>query len=178
MESIVASDTALDIPTESKGTADVTGVPKSLDVPPQDEDARGEENKFQTAISIWRSVFDKLLGSKVMLTVDLADIDLTKLVPELDSVATDIVAHQRDSVVSRKDLAQKTKNFRKLDDGTKLIEIKTLLKGGFTKRESWGLLAMLRPAFSLPNVHRHLDQSWQIFLLCVPSSLLFYLGGS
>ena len=56
------------------------------------------------------------------------DIDLTKLVPELDSTATDIVAHQRDSVVSRKDLAQKTKDYRKLDDAAKLVEFKSLLK--------------------------------------------------
>ena len=57
-----------------------------------------------------------------------ADIDLTKLVPELDTTATDIVAHQRDSVIFRKDLAQKTKDFRKLDDVAKLVELKSLLK--------------------------------------------------
>ena len=57
------------------------------------------------------------------------DIDLTKLVPELDSTATDIVTHQRDALLSRKDLAQKTKDFRKLDDAAKLVEFKGLLKG-------------------------------------------------
>ena len=56
------------------------------------------------------------------------DINLTKLVPELDTTASDIVTHQRDALVSRKDLAQKTKDFRKLDDAAKLAEFKTLLK--------------------------------------------------
>lgn len=61
--------------------------------------------------------------------IHLIDIDLTKLVPELDSTATDIVTHQRDALLSRKDLAQKTKDFRKLDDSAKLAEFKSLLKG-------------------------------------------------
>ena len=56
------------------------------------------------------------------------DINLTKLVPELDTTASDIVAHQRDALLSRKDLAQKTKDFRKLDDAAKLNEFKGLLK--------------------------------------------------
>ncbi|KAF4982022.1 hypothetical protein FZEAL_2272 [Fusarium zealandicum] len=68
------------------------------------------ENKFQHAISAWRS------------------IDLTTLVSNLDNTASDIVTYQRDSTVQRKELAQKTKEFRKLDDGTKLTEIKGLLK--------------------------------------------------
>jgi homeobox protein cut-like len=48
--------------------------------------------------------------------------------PAIDSAASDLVAHQRDSLVQRKDLAQKTKDFRKLDDGSKLTEIKSILK--------------------------------------------------
>ncbi|KAJ4193686.1 hypothetical protein NW767_010213 [Fusarium falciforme] len=68
------------------------------------------ENKFQHAISAWRT------------------IDLTTLVSNLDNTASDIVAYQRDSTVQRKELAQKTKEFRKLDDATKLTEIKGLLK--------------------------------------------------
>jgi homeobox protein cut-like len=43
-------------------------------------------------------------------------------------VASDLVAHQRDSLTQRKDLAQKTKDFRKLDDASKLNDIKGLLK--------------------------------------------------
>ncbi|KAH7128339.1 CASP C terminal-domain-containing protein [Dendryphion nanum] len=69
-----------------------------------------EDNKFQTAIGAWRN------------------IDLTSLVPQLDTVASELVAHQRDTLTQRKDLAQKTKDFRKLDDSSKLTEIKLLLK--------------------------------------------------
>lgn len=58
----------------------------------------------------------------------VADIDMTTLVSNLDNTASEIVAYQRDSTVQRKDLAQKTKDFRKLDDATKLTEIKGLLK--------------------------------------------------
>ncbi|KAK4044838.1 CASP C terminal-domain-containing protein [Parachaetomium inaequale] len=67
-------------------------------------------NKFQNAISQWRS------------------LDFTTLVSNLDNTASEIVAYQRDSTVQRKDLAQKTKDFRKLDDASKLTEIKGLLK--------------------------------------------------
>ncbi|KAK4162727.1 protein CASP [Cladorrhinum sp. PSN259] len=67
-------------------------------------------NKFQNAISQWRS------------------LDFTTLVSNLDNTASEIVTYQRDSTVQRKDLAQKTKDFRKLDDAGKLSEIKGLLK--------------------------------------------------
>ncbi|KAI1103054.1 CASP C terminal-domain-containing protein [Jackrogersella minutella] len=75
-------------------------------------DASGSDgtNQFQHAISAWRN------------------IDLGSLMSALDNTASDIVAFQRDSTVQRKDLAQKTKDFRKLDDATKLTEIKGLLK--------------------------------------------------
>lgn len=58
-----------------------------------------------------------------------ADIDLTSMIPNLDNTASEIVQYQRDSTVQRKDLAQKTKDFRKLDDTAKLVEVKALLKG-------------------------------------------------
>ncbi|PSR97117.1 CASP protein [Coniella lustricola] len=67
-------------------------------------------NKFQAAISAWRT------------------IDMTTLVSSLDNTASEVVTYQRDSTVQRKDLAQKTKDFRKLDDATKLTEVKGLLK--------------------------------------------------
>lgn len=70
-------------------------------------------NKFQHAISAWRS------------------LEFSSLVSNLDNTASEIVTYQRDSTVQRKDLAQKTKDFRKLDDGTKLTEMKGLLKGIF-----------------------------------------------
>ena len=48
--------------------------------------------------------------------------------PNLDTTASDLVAQQRDALVERKELAQKTKDFRKLDDTSKLTEVKSLLK--------------------------------------------------
>jgi homeobox protein cut-like len=51
------------------------------------------------------------------------------LVPDLDNTASEIITYQRDSTVQRKDLAQKTKDFRKLEDSAKLGEFKGLLKG-------------------------------------------------
>lgn len=56
------------------------------------------------------------------------DVDLTNLATNLDNTASDIASHQRDSTVQRKELAQKTKDFRKLDDAAKLSEVKGLLK--------------------------------------------------
>jgi homeobox protein cut-like len=38
------------------------------------------------------------------------------------------VNNQKDALVERKEVAQKTKDFRKLDDTAKLTEIKPLLK--------------------------------------------------
>lgn len=73
-------------------------------------DATVNENKFQQAIAAWRNV------------------NLAELMPALDSAAEELVEHQRDAVTQRKDLAQKTKDFRKLDDQSKLAEIKGLLK--------------------------------------------------
>ncbi|MCJ1394609.1 hypothetical protein MMC18_007489 [Xylographa bjoerkii] len=81
-------------------------------IPTQDDvfEPPKDEHQFQTAISAWRK------------------IDLGNLVHELDSTASDIVANQRESLVQRKDLAQKTKDFRKLEDDVKLQEYKGLLK--------------------------------------------------
>ncbi|TDZ31838.1 Protein CASP [Colletotrichum spinosum] len=67
-------------------------------------------NKFQHAISAWRT------------------IDYDNLISNLDNTASEIVTYQRDSTVQRKELAQKTKDFRKLDDAAKLSEVKGLLK--------------------------------------------------
>jgi homeobox protein cut-like len=74
------------------------------------KEAAEGSNKFQTAIAAWRT------------------LDLTKLVSSLDTTAAELVSHQKDSLVQRKELAQKTKDFRKLDDTAKLTEIKDLLK--------------------------------------------------
>ncbi|EGR46364.1 Golgi membrane protein [Trichoderma reesei QM6a] len=91
--------------TDVEGAAAVTAVAQSSG---PDADAGG--NKFSHAIAAWRNV------------------DLTNLISNLDNTASEIVTYQRDSTVQRKELAQKTKDFRKLDDATKLTEIKGLLK--------------------------------------------------
>ncbi|PNS18277.1 Protein CASP [Sphaceloma murrayae] len=67
-------------------------------------------NKFQQAIAAWRN------------------LNLTSLVSTLDTAAAQLVDHQKEAVTQRKELAQKTKDFRKLDDNSKLGEIKGLLK--------------------------------------------------
>ncbi|KAG5958773.1 hypothetical protein E4U58_005251 [Claviceps cyperi] len=72
--------------------------------------ADGVGTQFQRAISAWRTV------------------DLTTLTAHLDNTVSGIITYQRDSTVQRKELAQKTKDFRKLDDASKLGEIKGLLK--------------------------------------------------
>lgn len=77
------------------------------------------------------------------------DIDLSNLVPTLDVAASDIVTHQRDSLIQRKELAQKTKDFRKLDDAGKLGEVKGLLKCGspFLKWRGSVLIIVFYPAY-------------------------------
>ncbi|KAI1955397.1 hypothetical protein LOZ58_006797 [Ophidiomyces ophidiicola] len=87
-----------------------TVVENASDDAPVENIEKPQETKFQKAILAWRS------------------IDLANLVSKLDITASDIVAHQRDSLVQRKDLAQKTKDFRKLEDASKLSEYKALLK--------------------------------------------------
>lgn len=73
-------------------------------------DGADEGNKFQQAVAAWRT------------------LDLSKLVSTLDVAASELVSHQRDSLLKRKDLAQKTKDFKKLDDAAKLLDFKDLLK--------------------------------------------------
>ncbi|EWC44435.1 hypothetical protein DRE_06803 [Drechslerella stenobrocha 248] len=68
------------------------------------------ENAFQKAIAVWRS------------------IDLSSLQKQLDAEASEIITNQRDDLVERKEVAQKTKDFRKLSDPDKLVEYKGLLK--------------------------------------------------
>ncbi|KAJ8102900.1 CASP C terminal-domain-containing protein [Lipomyces tetrasporus] len=56
------------------------------------------------------------------------DINFSELQRQLDSQGLEIVENQKVSVLGRKELASKTKEFRKLSDEEKLVEIKTLLK--------------------------------------------------
>ena len=91
------------------GAADVNGLGIAKD-DGKTKDGTDSDNKFQQAVAAWRS------------------LDLTKLVSSLDTSASELVTHQKDSLVQRKELAQKTKDFRKLEDEKKLGEIKDLLK--------------------------------------------------
>ncbi|RMY38259.1 hypothetical protein D0866_02725, partial [Hortaea werneckii] len=96
---------------QSSTTTTTTNDPPPNDAtnPPLSEPQDGS-NKFQQAIAAWRT------------------LDLSTLISSLDTTASDLVEHQKDSLVQRKELAQKTKDFRKLEDEKKLVEIKDLLK--------------------------------------------------
>jgi homeobox protein cut-like len=48
--------------------------------------------------------------------------------PQFDATASELVAQQKEALLERKELAQKTKEFRKLEDAAKLTEYKSLLK--------------------------------------------------
>ncbi|KZO93071.1 hypothetical protein CALVIDRAFT_519337 [Calocera viscosa TUFC12733] len=56
------------------------------------------------------------------------EINLTELQKTLDSQGLEIVENQKESVVGRKSLADKTKEFRRIPDEEKMNEFKTLLK--------------------------------------------------
>lgn len=86
------------------------------------------ENKFQKAISAWRGMLLEVV-LLCLASADSSGIDLSSLMPQLDSTASELVAHQRDALLERKELAQKTKDFRKLEDSAKLTEYKSILKG-------------------------------------------------
>ena len=99
--------------------------------PSQDGQREGRsepENKFQRAISAWRGKLG-LQTQRAVLT--RAGVDLASLIPQLDAHAAEIVSNQKEALVERKEVAQKTKDFRKLDDNSKLSEIKSLLKCKF-----------------------------------------------
>lgn len=79
-----------------------------------------------------------------------------------------MVDHQRDSIIQRKDLAQKTKDFRKLDDSAKLSEIKALLKAyqtfidvltNHSKSVSSAFLSAYTPLSEAPDPYPLLEAS-------------------
>lgn len=75
-------------------------------------------------------MLDRRVGSD---RVGWTDIDLSTLQKSLDTTAADIVSSQRDNLVERKELAQKTKEFKKLGEEAKnkKEEWKVLLKCGW-----------------------------------------------
>lgn len=56
------------------------------------------------------------------------EIDLSSLQRKLDDQGIELKSQQKQSLASRKELASKTKEFKKLDDEAKLSELKGLLK--------------------------------------------------
>lgn len=80
--------------------------------------------------------------------------------------------------MQRKELAQKTKDFRKSDDATKLAEIKGLLKGAFSpgqrplafKNRTDGLTL---GGYSIPNLYRSPDEPFQIGELGISQGVYF-----
>ncbi|KAI9097152.1 CASP C terminal-domain-containing protein [Phlyctochytrium arcticum] len=56
-------------------------------------------------------------------------INLTALQPSLDAKGLEIVENQKDSLQTRKKLAEQTKEFKKIPDDAKIKEFKNLLKG-------------------------------------------------
>jgi homeobox protein cut-like len=69
------------------------------------------EDSFSSAIQYWKS------------------IQLTTLQKELDQQGLAIVEKQKDGLVSRKKLAEQTREFKKIPDEEKLQKFKPLLKG-------------------------------------------------
>ena len=95
---------------------------------------------------------------------------MSTLVSKLDTTASEVLTHQRDSLVQRKDLAQKTKDFRKLDDAGKLGEYKGLLKGrGYTIQLVWQLLIR----YSLSDVHRPSHKPGKDLVFRLSAAVLF-----
>ena len=73
----------------------------------------------------------KMVDSSVVLEKALHSwtiIDLSNLQKELDEKAIDIQDYQKESLVDRKELANQTKSFKKLEDEEKLEKFNTLLK--------------------------------------------------
>ncbi|KAI7887707.1 CASP C terminal-domain-containing protein [Mucor mucedo] len=70
-----------------------------------------EDNNFSSAIHYWKG------------------IQLSNLQKELDQQGLAIVEKQKDGLVSRKKLAEQTREFKKIPDEEKLQKFKTLLKG-------------------------------------------------
>lgn len=69
-----------------------------------------QQNAFQSALQNWK------------------EIDLPSLQNKLDEQGIELKSEQKASLTSRKNLASKTKEFKKLEDAEKLVEIKHLLK--------------------------------------------------
>ncbi|KAK9462643.1 CASP C terminal-domain-containing protein [Lipomyces oligophaga] len=85
------------------------------------EDSNIQSTKSELTIQQRTTPFEQALQA-------WGEINLTDLQKKLDTQGLEIVENQKTSVVGRKELATKTKEFRKLSDQDKLTEIKVLLK--------------------------------------------------
>ncbi|KAF2857896.1 hypothetical protein K470DRAFT_222491 [Piedraia hortae CBS 480.64] len=110
----------------------------------------GAESNFHAAVAAWRS------------------LQLGKLVPSLDAVAADLVNRSKDALLQRKELAQKTKDFRRLDDEAKLAGVKELLKAyqtyidgltGQNKTVQAAFMQVYEPLSDAPDPYPLLDAS-------------------
>lgn len=80
------------------------------ETPEELNDSVLESTPFEQAIAVWSS------------------IGLSRLQRDLDDQGVEILEHQKNSILTRKELASRTKTFRKLGDEAKILEIKVLLK--------------------------------------------------
>ncbi|OCT49951.1 putative Golgi membrane protein (Coy1) [Cladophialophora carrionii] len=88
--------------------------------------------------------------------------------PQLDATASELVAQQKEALLERKELAQRTKEFRKLEDAAKLTEYKSLLKSyqtfidlitGHGKTSSAAFLQLYQPLSEAPDPFPLLEAS-------------------
>ncbi|KAK6201081.1 CASP C terminal-domain-containing protein [Scheffersomyces amazonensis] len=97
-------------------TPEVNGInlieksPTPIVVPNRGANNNKTSNVFETALQVW------------------TEIDLTSLQLKLDDQGLELKDEQKNSLLNRKELASKTKEFRKLPDNQKLDQIKPLLK--------------------------------------------------
>jgi homeobox protein cut-like len=133
MDMMAAEEARVSVDVHSEDETPIVHVDGGL------EAIAGPDNKFQKAIAVWRGTSRSIFYLRQQRPYALAGIDLSTLLSKLDTTASEVVAHQRDSLVQRKDLAQKTKDFRKLDDAGKLGEYKGLLKGTRWSSQMFGL---------------------------------------
>ncbi|KAJ3415731.1 hypothetical protein HDV05_004195, partial [Chytridiales sp. JEL 0842] len=92
------------------------------------------------------------------LIQSVADINLTSLQKELDLQGLEIVDNQKESLQSRKKLADQTKEFKKVPDEQKLTEFKVLLKAYQTEIDS--ITKRCKTAeTSFLNLYKHLAEA-------------------
>ncbi|OLL25111.1 Protein CASP [Neolecta irregularis DAH-3] len=114
-------------------------------------------NSFQRALAVWRNV------------------NLSTLQKQLHSQGSEIIEGQKESLLKRKDLSQKTKDFRKLSEEEKTGNIKGLLKAyqseidALTKRSKVSESAFL----SLHNLLANAPDPYPLLELMLDQAIAF-----